>query len=90
MRVIWSPEAKGDRRAIFQFIAANNHSAAIAFDHEIARAATLVSTFPHIGRAGRMAGTHEHVVARHYLLIYTLSGGAIRIVRVLHTSQQWP
>jgi addiction module RelE/StbE family toxin len=90
VRVIWSPEARSDRRAIFRFIAANNGSAAVRLDHQIAGAATFVSAFPRIGHLGRVPGTREYVFLRHYLLIYKLSDSAIRIVRVLHTARQWP
>ena len=91
MRLVWSRRARDDRRAIREFIAADNREAAIALDELIsARAARLVR-HPELGRPGRVPNTRELVVHRNYLLIYDLAEGElVRVLRVLHAARQWP
>ncbi|WP_454848585.1 type II toxin-antitoxin system RelE/ParE family toxin [Rhizobium binxianense] len=52
MKVIWSPEAELDRLTIFQFIAAEDHSAAIRMDELFSQAAQRLGKLPRIGRPG--------------------------------------
>ena len=37
-----------------------------------------------------MPGTRELVAHRNYILVYDTAGNVARILRVLHTSRQWP
>ncbi|WP_428378126.1 type II toxin-antitoxin system RelE/ParE family toxin [Lichenicoccus sp.] len=46
---------------------------------------------PQIGRAGRIVGTRELVVSgTPYILVYFVADEAVQVLRVLHSSQQWP
>ena len=43
------------------------------------------------GRAGRLLGTRELVIASlPYVIAYRVSERQIEILRVLHTSRRWP
>jgi len=47
--------------------------------------------FPQMGRAGRVAGTYEWVLAgTPFIAIYTLELPRILVWRVLHGAMQWP
>jgi toxin ParE1/3/4 len=52
-------------------------------------AAKSLKAFPHLGRAGRISGTRELVLAPlPYLVVYALEGETVHILRILHTSQE--
>ena len=90
MAVHWTRQATIDRQSIFEFVGAADINAAIALDHVFSRAAVRLELFPSMGRPGRVKGMREFVVHRHYLLIYSISGETVRILRILHAAQQWP
>jgi len=51
----------------------------------------LLLEFPHRGRPGKKTGTRELVIsALPYLIVYTVRGDVVCVVRILHGSQQWP
>lgn len=44
-----------------------------------------------MGRAGRVAGTRELVVAdTPYIIPYRVRGDAVEILRVFHAARKWP
>jgi len=46
---------------------------------------------PAMGRAGRVAGTRELVVAETpYIIPYRVRGDAVEILRVFHAAREWP
>lgn len=79
-----------DRRQIFDFIEIGNLSAALDLDKRFLDAAKLLASHPALGRTGKVRGTRELVVDHHYLLIYDTPPGAVRVLRVMHTSRNWP
>ena len=53
-------------------------------------AATLL-TLPNRGRLGKKEGTRELVMSPlPYIVVYTVRGDAVYVVRILHGAQQWP
>ena len=91
MRLVWSSFAVADREQIFEFIALENHIAAVRCDTEISEQTSRLSDFPDIGRPGRVPGTRELVVQRTpFMVAYRVSETEIRILRVLHGAQMWP
>lgn len=54
------------------------------------RALERLPDHPLAYREGMVPGTRELVVHPSYVLIYRVGAGEIRIVSVLHTSQQYP
>jgi len=58
---------------------------------KIQAAVENLGTFPALGRAGRISGTRELVVAGvPYVVVYTVSGSTVQIAAVIHTVRQWP
>ena len=91
MKLEWSVYAVADRDAVFEYIAADNPIAAIALDEKIAEAVHRLSQYPELGRLGRVAGTRELVIAgTSYIAAYCIAAGAVRILRIPHTSREWP
>jgi toxin ParE1/3/4 len=51
----------------------------------------LLGRLPRSGRPGRVEGTRELVIIRTpYIVAYRIIGDTVRILRVLHSSRQWP
>jgi addiction module RelE/StbE family toxin len=90
MKLVWTPEAIADRRAIYIYIEAENPLAALELDEHFTQRAAQLRAHPMIGRPGRVLGTRELVVRNNYMLIYDIDAETIRMLRVLHTAQQWP
>jgi len=91
MELHWTSRAMNERDDdIYHYIARDNPAAAARLDALFKHRATSLLDHPQLGRPGRMPGTRELPVHRHYLLIYDLSDTQIRILRVLHTARRWP
>lgn len=90
MKLAWTRRAAADRRAIRTYIARANLRAAIALDELLGLKARVLVEQPRLGRAGRVEGTRELVIHRHYILIYDIADGTVRVLRVLHTARRWP
>ena len=90
MKLIWTRKASADRDTIYDYIEAHNSRAALELDEQFAHRAAQLLAHPLIGRPGRVQGTRELIVRTNYVLVYDISGETLRILRVLHTAQQWP
>lgn len=90
MRLAWTRPAQQDRRAIREYIAADNPAAALDLDELLSEKAARLVDHPGLGRPGRVAGTRELVAHRNYILIYDVVGDLVRVLRVLHAARKWP
>lgn len=90
MKLVWTRLARQDRRDTREYIAKANPVAALALDEMVAQKARFLIAHPATGRPGRLANTRELVVHPNYLIIYDVSGGSVRILRVLHARHRWP
>lgn len=91
MKLVWTQRALDDRRAIFEYIEADDPDAAVLVDQRIAQAAHRLIDFPHSGRPGRVEETRELVIARtSYVAPYLVDGDVVRILRVIHGARIWP
>jgi len=90
VKLEWTYFAQADRAGIYDYIDLDNPQAAAALDERFRSAASRLAKFPKIGRPGRVEGTRELVVHKHYILLYDIEGETVRILRVLHTSRRWP
>lgn len=92
--VFWSREALDDIKEQAAHIAKDNPAAARRVADRIRDTGKALGNVA-IGRPGRVTGTYEKSLARlPYIIAYELRPIAGResvvIVRVIHTSQNWP
>ncbi len=90
MKLVWTRLAQEDRKAIREYIAADNPGAALDLDELLSEKAARLVDHPGLGRPGRLQGTRELVVYRNYILIYDVAADLVRMLRVLHAARQWP
>ena len=92
MRVRWTANAERDLDAIEAFIGQDNAVAAIETVLAILqRVEDTLSAHPSIGRAGRVHGTRELILARTpYIVPYRVRDKTIEVLRVLHAARRWP
>jgi toxin ParE1/3/4 len=91
VKLEWSVWARADRDAIFDYIDAHNPRAAVAVDKRISDRVRVLQRLPRSGRPGRVAGTRELIITRTpYIVAYRIIGDTVRILRVSHSSRQWP
>ena len=91
MKVSWTRRAVRDLTHARSYIARHNPSAANETALRILDAADTISRQPRIGRAGRVDGTREFVVAgTPYILIYRVGKQRIDVLHVFDARQAWP
>lgn len=91
MIVEWSPVASRELREIIDYIAERNPTAADKLESELLDAALSLSHFPRRGRFSKIAGLRElKLRKRPYFLAYLVGGQVVTIMRVVHTSREWP
>lgn len=93
-RVIWSADARRDYLDILRYIADDNPDAAERVAAAIERTGDGLGEFA-TGRPGRVTGIYEKSVPRlPYIIAYEVTsqggGEVIAILRVIHTSRDWP
>ena len=87
----WLPAANDNRFEQLDYIAQDNPLAAIGQDEEIERQVNMLLQQPKMGRIGRLKGTRELVISRTpFIVVYRLQTHRIEVIRLLHSSQQWP
>jgi toxin ParE1/3/4 len=77
-----------DLERIVDYIAERNLVAAIELHDLIQEKTDLLSHSSLMGRSGLVKGTRELVVHPHYVVVYDVAN-TVRVLRILHTSQQW-
>ena len=91
MKLVWSRRAIRHLVAIRDFIAQEDARAAGRIACRILDGVELAASQPHMGRAGRVAGTRELVIAgTQYVIPYRVRGDRFEIIAVFHGRQKWP
>jgi plasmid stabilization system protein ParE len=80
---IWSKEALDDRKQLVRYIAERDLTAAFGQDDRISEAIGLLEK-------GRFHGSRELVIGTRFIAVYQLEDGRPLILRVIHTSRDWP
>ncbi len=90
-KVIWFKAAVNDLKCLKDYISQDDPNAAKQVVARLKEAVDLLSQQPGIGRLGRVPNTKELVVNKTpYILPYRVRDNKIEILRVLHSSRQWP
>jgi toxin ParE1/3/4 len=92
VKLVWSPQAIEDLRALQAYIESDNPIAARKITlRMIESIETLIPKNPRIGRPGRVPGTRELVLAHTpYIVPYRLHHGTIEVIGVHHGARRWP
>jgi len=92
IQIEWSPSANKSKLAIVRRLMEVNLPAALALISTIETETSRLSTYPELGRLGRVQGTRELVISTtRYFVVYKIkSAGRITILRLLHSAQRWP
>jgi addiction module RelE/StbE family toxin len=91
MRVRWTTDAADDLERISDNISEDRPEAARRIALHIVRTVDALDTFPNRGRAGRVDGTRELVLAPlPFIAVYEVHEHEVHVLRLLHGAQQWP
>lgn len=91
MKLVWLPKAIANRDAQIAYIAQDNPLAAITQGDRIAEQVNMLLQHPEMGRPGRKKGTRELVISRTpFVVVYRIQSDTIQVIRLLHSSQQYP
>ena len=91
MKIKWVRLALTDLDEAAAFISQDNPEAATRTAKRIRHAARMLSDQPDAGRAGRVHGTRELVIAdTPFILPYRVVENTVQILRVLHGARKWP
>ena len=91
MKIKWVLLALNDLDEAGEFIARDNPKAAGRVLKRIWDAVQMLADQPHAGRAGRVPGTRELVIAgTPFIIPYRVVENTIQILRVLHGKRKWP
>lgn len=85
----WSHHARTDLLAIVDYISDDNPDAAQRLKDDIELKVIRLLDFPKMGRSGRVKGTRELVTSANYIIVYQEYDNTVRILRLLHATQQW-
>lgn len=90
-KVNWLRLALRDMREIATYIAQDSPKAGKAVVERIWQEGQILCSLADRGRPGRVPGTRELVLdGLPYFLAYRVKGRTVQILRVIHTSRQWP
>lgn len=87
MALRWTKTALGSVDEIAEFISGDGPARATSFVLELQAAVTRLQTHPGMGKAGRVPGTRELVVHRHYIAIYRVRGDDVEVLRLHHVAR---
>ena len=91
MRVRWLPAALSNLERQLGHIAAEDPRAAARVARRVREAVANLGSYPAAGRMGRVPGTRELVVSgTPFVIPYRVAARRVEILRVFHSSQQWP
>ena len=90
MRLVWTDSAKRDLGDIVTYIWFDNPAAARRIRQRIEQTTRYLSFQPYMGRIGELPDTREAFSPPSYRIVYQVSDETVSILRVVHTSRQWP
>jgi toxin ParE1/3/4 len=79
----------GPRRHL-GLLAAKNPDAAVKMDELFSDIAARLTTYPTLGRPGRIPCIRELVPHENYLLVYEVAQDTVWILALVHATREWP
>ena len=90
-KIRWLRRALANLDAEAEYISRDSYASAQRVVTQIEQAVERLACHPALGRAGRVAGTRELVVAgTPYIIPYRVREGRVEILRVFHAARKWP
>jgi toxin ParE1/3/4 len=91
MQVRWTSAAADDLENIANYLFEKTPENAGRLIREIYDVPSTLKSFPNRGRPGKKEGTRELVMpSLPYVIVYQVRSDTVHIVRILHSSQDWP
>ena len=91
MRVRWTTDAADDLERICDYIAESRPESARRVAQSIVDCIGTLTTFPRLGRSGRVGGTREIAFPPlPFVAVYELRDEEVVVLRILHGAQRWP
>ena len=92
MKISWTRRATRHLRAAYDYWSRERSpESAEAMLRRIFSEVELLTTNPELGRAGRVSGTRELVLApMPFVLAYRIHNNKIEVLVLLHGSRKWP
>ena len=82
MRLYWTPIAMGHLRAAYEYVARENAVGAETLVEQIFAVVERLEQYPRMGRAGRVDGTRELVIAgTAFVVVYRVAGERVEVLR---------
>ncbi|MEQ1941105.1 type II toxin-antitoxin system RelE/ParE family toxin [Mesorhizobium sp. VNQ89] len=88
--MVWTTRAKNDLREILSYVWVDNPAASRKLRSRIETSVKHLGAHPFSGRPGAIVGTREAVPHPSYRLVYQVTDDSVFILRIVHTSRQWP
>ena len=90
MRVHWTKRARRDVRQIVGYLSDVNPASAERLRQTLRTQASSLGVFPEMGRASRVLGVRELVIAgTAYLMACRIAERGVEILRVRHGARDW-
>lgn len=83
----WTNRALGRLDEIADYIAQDSPERAKTFVTELHDKINVLKSHP-LGTAGRVFGTKELVLHKHYIAVYRIKNDEVQILTLLHTAQK--
>jgi toxin ParE1/3/4 len=91
LKIRWLSRALLDLDEAYLYAALDNPAAAMRLIKQIQEGVPRLSEYPLMGRAGRVPGTRELVIAgTPYLVVYQVGVKKVVVLAVLHGARRWP
>lgn len=90
-RIRWATQAADDLNGIAEYLREHHPSYLPSTIEKLYNAARSLKQFPNRGRSGKLAGTCELVLTPlPYIVVYSVEPELVNILRIMHTSPDWP
>ncbi len=91
MKLVWTRLALEDLNNAYEYIAAENPRAAATMVERIEAAVRALRAHPNLGRAGRVEGTRELVIAgTPFIVPYQVGKKQVKVLAMIHAARRWP